>query len=246
MAGDVALDAEGGKPRLGEGIATIAALETAAFVFEARCLDDDDARQGSRQEAHPSAPGSMAGRAASRPQRGGRCDPSAGQGRSCTLRRRCKGLTRGAAHRQVRAPRRLRGIGVVRGSPEPRMPSCRRAGARRLSSQPRWRSAGRMVRWFCRLVIVLPSARMRGWEDSQRAPSRAGRRAWVAPGAPRRLRPGARSPAACRAGLASSAGLSSRACPPAAVLAHGVCPPSLAAARPGGRCCPGALAGENR
>jgi hypothetical protein len=86
----------------------------------------------------------------------------------------------------------------------------------------------------CHIAIVLPSARRRGWEDRQRATARwqegiRGSRRNATPAAgcevPRRV-----------AGSSASAGLFSHPCPPAAVLAHGVCPPSRAAARPGGRC----------
>jgi hypothetical protein len=49
------------------------------------------------------------------------------------------------ACRRVRGPPPCRGIVGVRRSLQPPMPSCRRAGARRLSSQPRCRAARRTV-----------------------------------------------------------------------------------------------------
>jgi hypothetical protein len=83
-------------------------------------------------------------------------------------------------------------------------------------------------------AIVLPSARLRGWEDRQRASARwqegmcdFGRNATPAAGCDARQ--------ACRArvGVRGSRQLPVPSCRRAA---HGVCPPSRASARPGGRC----------
>jgi hypothetical protein len=166
---------------------------------------------------------------------------------------------RRAACRRVRHHRSHRGIVGVRGSPEPPMPSCRHAwrmasvlpaalprgqedgafvGRAPFSSRPSrrrvTRGCGGAERRRSPPATVLPSARRRGWEDRQRASAR-----WQeGMGGSRRAAPPA---AGCAitdriAGSAACAGLPSYACPPAAVLAHGVCPPSRAGARPGGRC----------
>jgi hypothetical protein len=81
------------------------------------------------------------------------------------------------ACRRVRGRPPCRGAVCVRRSLQPPMPSCRRAGARRLSSQPRGRAARRTVPISnlapsCHIATVLPSARRRGWEDRQRATAR--------------------------------------------------------------------------
>jgi hypothetical protein len=148
---------------------------------------------------------------------------------------------RRAACRRVRHHRSHRGIVGVRGSPEPPMPSCRRAwrtasvlpaalsrgqedGAfvgrasvpSRTSRFRVTRDCGSAERRRSSLATVLPSAPRRGWEDRQRASAR-----WQeGMGSSRRAAPPA---AGCAitdriAGSSACAGLPSHPCPPAAML----------------------------
>ena len=81
-----------------------------------------------------------------------------------------------------------------------------------------------------------PRASADGRTDSAR--KRAGRRAWATPGTPRRLPPGARSAMIARDRRRPQVSQAAHALL-TPCWAHGVCPPSRAAARPGGRCLTG-------